>query len=202
MALWGKTDAAGSIPKYLETDANNTNKSHDADNAVFVDLTEAAQPANRAKGLKTPGWNLYSTYTTAAGSVRNISESLIPMRVSAADAGDGVGVGDDAIVLDRTITISLQPLQADATVDIAGNASMTLIVAAAAVPAQAVTYQWEYKVGAGDWTSVADTSTAATLVIDSTETAEYVEGNLFRCVVSTQGAVDAISNVVTLTQSV
>jgi hypothetical protein len=61
MAQWGKTDTAADAPKYLEADANNTNKSHDADNAVFVDLTEAGIAANRAKGLKTPGWNLYHT---------------------------------------------------------------------------------------------------------------------------------------------
>ena len=35
MALWGKTDAAASVPKWLETDANNTNKSNDEDLAVL-----------------------------------------------------------------------------------------------------------------------------------------------------------------------
>lgn len=88
MALWGKTDASGSIPKYLETDANNTNKSHDADNAIFVDLTEAGVAANNAKGIKTPGWNLYNTYTTADGRTRHIVEPLVVMKVSASDAGD------------------------------------------------------------------------------------------------------------------
>lgn len=97
MALWGKTDELASVPKWLETDPNNTNASNDADNAVFVDLTEAGVASNRAKGLKTPGWNLYSTYTTAAGSVRNISESLIPMKVSAVDAGDDGITGNTAI---------------------------------------------------------------------------------------------------------
>ena len=61
MALWGKTDTAADAPKWLEDDVNNTNKSNDKDNAVFVDLTEAGVTANRAKGLKTPGWNLYNT---------------------------------------------------------------------------------------------------------------------------------------------
>lgn len=97
MAQWGKTDAAGSVPKYLETDANNTNKSHDADNAYFVDTDEAAVASNRAKGLKTPGWNLYHTYTTADGRTRNIAEPLVTMKVSATDAGDQA---DDAVVAD------------------------------------------------------------------------------------------------------
>ena len=97
MALWGKTDALASVPKWLEDDANNTNKSHDRDNAVFVDLTEAGVAANRAKGLKTPGWNLYHTYTDATGATRHKTESLVVMKVSAADAGDLGVTGNTAI---------------------------------------------------------------------------------------------------------
>ena len=97
MAAWGKTDASGSVPKYLETDANNTNKSHDADNAYFVDTDEARVTSNRAKGLKTPGWNLYHTYTDANGNTRHKAEALVVMKVSATDAGDQA---DDAVVAD------------------------------------------------------------------------------------------------------
>jgi hypothetical protein len=99
MALWGKTDALASVPKYLETSADNTNTSNDKDNAVFLDVTEAGIAANRAKGLKTPGWNLYSN----AGG-RHRTECLVAMKVSAADAGDLGVTGDttdeDAIVAD------------------------------------------------------------------------------------------------------
>ena len=97
MALWGKTDAAASAPKWLSADANNTNKSNDKDNAVFVDLTEAGVAANRAKGLTGPGWWLYHT-----ANGRHFAECLVPMKVSAVDAGDlGVtGGGDDAVVAD------------------------------------------------------------------------------------------------------
>jgi hypothetical protein len=97
MALWGKTDELNSVPKWLEDDSNNTNKSHDRDNAVFVDLTEAGVAANRAKGLKTPGWNLYHTYTDATGATRHKTESLVVMKVSAADAGDDGVTGNTAI---------------------------------------------------------------------------------------------------------
>ena len=104
MAQWGKTDTAADAPQYLEADANNTNKSHDADNAVFVDLTEAGIAANRAKGLKTPGWNLYHTYNDQNGVARHKVESLVPMKVTAVVAGDVGITGDtadeDAIVVD------------------------------------------------------------------------------------------------------
>ena len=99
MALWGKTDVAADVPKWLETAAGNTNKSNDEDNAVFVDLTEAGVAANRAKGLTGPGWWLYHT----AGG-RHHAECLVPMKVTAVAAGDlgvtGNTADEDAIVAD------------------------------------------------------------------------------------------------------
>ena len=102
MALWGKTDTAADAPTWLSADANNTNKSNDKDNGVFGDLTEAGVTANRAKGLKTPGWNLYNTYTTADGRTRHIAEPLCVMKVTAVAAGDlGVsGTGDYSVAAD------------------------------------------------------------------------------------------------------
>ncbi len=101
MALWGKTDEAASAPKFLSTDANAT-PNIDKDNAYFVDLTEAALESNRDAGLRTPGWNLVQTYTNSASVTRRRVESLVPMRVAAADAGDAgvAGTGDDAVVAD------------------------------------------------------------------------------------------------------
>jgi len=104
MAQWGTTDTLADAPKWLEDDANNTNKSNDIDNAVFVDTDEAVVAANRDKGLKTPGWNLYDTYTDANGATRHKVESLCVVRASAVDAGDDGVTGDtaveDAIVAD------------------------------------------------------------------------------------------------------
>lgn len=105
MALWGKTDALASVPTWLEDDANNPNKSNDKDNVVFVDLTEAAVAGNRAKGLKTPGWNLYHTYTDALGNTRHKTESLVVMKVSAANAGD-LGVTGNTTIEDTIVADS------------------------------------------------------------------------------------------------
>lgn len=88
MALWGKTDELASVPKWLETAVNNTNTSNDADNCVFIEVAEAANTANRAIGLKTPGWSLYSN----AGG-RHRSEILVAMKLSTGDGGGG-GDGD------------------------------------------------------------------------------------------------------------
>lgn len=92
MALWGKTDTLADVPKWLEDDANNTNASNDRDNAVFIDTTEAGVAANRAKGLKTPGWNIH---ITAGGRTR--TECLVAMKVSASDAGDDGVTGNTAV---------------------------------------------------------------------------------------------------------
>ena len=80
MSLWGKTDAAASVPKYLSE--------ADKDRVYFVDTTEAAIAANKAKGLGTGGWNLYTTYTDSDGATRHRAENIVAMGVSAGDAGD------------------------------------------------------------------------------------------------------------------
>jgi hypothetical protein len=97
MALWEKTDALESAPKYL----NAT----DLEATYFVDTTEAAVESNRDRGIKTPGWMLYNTYTDANGAVRNKSEVLVPMKVSAADAGDA-GISGNTTIEDSTVADS------------------------------------------------------------------------------------------------
>lgn len=84
MPLWGKTDTANSVPKYL-SDA-------DQDRAYFVDITEAGVASNKAKGLGTGGWNLYTTYTDSDGATRHRAENIVAMGVSAGDAGDTGGI--------------------------------------------------------------------------------------------------------------
>mgnify|MGYP000011408653 FL=1 len=92
MALWGDTDVDADIPTYLTT----------AENAkcYFIDTTEAGVTANRAKGLKTTGWNLYEEY----GTGRKRVENLVAMTRTAVQAGDagttGVTATEDAVVAD------------------------------------------------------------------------------------------------------
>jgi hypothetical protein len=68
-----------------------------APSVYFEDLTEAGITANRAEGLKTPGWNKYTTYTGSQGETRHKVECLVPMKRTAVAAGDN---GDDAILAD------------------------------------------------------------------------------------------------------
>lgn len=89
MALWGKTDDANGAPKFL-TSAELTT-------TFFADTTEAQVAANRAKGLQTPGWNRYTTYTDSTGATRNKAECLVVMKVAAATSGDAL---DDTTLAD------------------------------------------------------------------------------------------------------
>lgn len=95
MPLWGDTDEANSAPKYLTKDAADADA---ANTAYFVDTDEAQVANNITKGLKTPGWNLYSTYTTNGGSVtRRRVENLVAMKRTAVQAGDDGIAGNTAI---------------------------------------------------------------------------------------------------------
>lgn len=77
-------------------------KDADRRGLVFVSNEEAAIAANRAKGLVSPGWWLYTTYTDANSATRHKAELLIAISVANAVSGDAgvTGAGDDTIVAD------------------------------------------------------------------------------------------------------
>jgi hypothetical protein len=60
----------------------------DIANVYGVDLVEAKVAANRAKGLNTPGWNRYVTYTDMHGRTRHKTENLVVMKGITGDASD------------------------------------------------------------------------------------------------------------------
>lgn len=97
MSLWGKTDNAAGSPKHL-------NATEEAE-TYFVDTTEAGVVGNRSKGLKTPGWVKYKTYTDGLGNTRHKSEVLVPMKVAAVDAGD-LGMDANTDIEDATVADS------------------------------------------------------------------------------------------------
>ena len=86
MALWGNQDQAADKPKYLNT----------ADKAatVGVDVAEAQTSANVNKGINTPGWVQYSTYTDGQGNTRHKSEVLVAMSSMTGDDPVGEAASD------------------------------------------------------------------------------------------------------------
>lgn len=65
---------------------------------VGVDVTEARVAGNRNKGIRTPGWTSFVTYTDSSGATRRRAETLVAMRsmtqAVAGDAPDDVTVAD------------------------------------------------------------------------------------------------------------
>lgn len=70
-------------------------------NLYFIDIEESQVPANRAKGLKSPGWWFYHTYVAGDGGTHHHAEQIVALPRTAAQAGDvGVDGSDDAVVAD------------------------------------------------------------------------------------------------------
>jgi hypothetical protein len=157
----------------------------------FVDREESQLSENRAKGLMSPGWWLYRTFTDAQSLVRHKSELLVAMDVVVATSGDA---NDDATVVDRMITITTQPANLTRT----APATATFTVVAAAAPTAALTYQWQRQAnGAGPFNNIggatsASYTTPATSVVSNNQ-------DRYRVLVSATGATTVTSTAAILT---
>jgi hypothetical protein len=85
----GATITGQDIPKYVTVAEVSSN------NIIGVDDTEAGLAANKARGINTPGWTKYVTYTDMHGTTRYKTEPLVVM--SSAVTGDAP---DDSIAAD------------------------------------------------------------------------------------------------------
>ena len=187
MALWGKTDTDAAKPKYLSDTLRNDQQVSDLDSTLGVSITEAQVAANIAKGIKTPGWTMYRTYTDAQGNVRNKAEVLVAMNQFAVD-------GSDNDTLAPEITITVQP----SNVTVNEPSTATFSVTATRTGTGTLTYQWQK----AESTNLASYSNivGATSASYTTGATTYADdnGDKFRVVVSLPGAESVGSNAVTL----
>ena len=185
MALWGKTDADASRPKYLGT--------ADLAKCIFVDQTEATQEANKARGLTGAGWWLYNTYNDNSGNTRHKTELLVAMSETAVAAGDRA---DDAKAADAAyvITIGTQPANGNTT----SGALNFQVVATVTSGGGTLAYQWQVKaVGTTRWVNVADATLETVSLVGQTVANT---GDQYRAkVTSANGAKEVTSDVATLT---
>lgn len=85
------TNAAATVyyqdtPKYI---LQNGHPGHRTLDVIGVDRTEAQVAANKDKGIVTPGWVSYRTYSDSSGATRHRVETLVAMRsMTAAVASD------------------------------------------------------------------------------------------------------------------
>lgn len=184
MALWNKTDAELSKPKYL----NATDKA----NAVFVSREEAVLKTNKDKGITGAGWWLVKEYKDATGANRYKSECLVAMSVANAISGDAA---DDAKVADVEVTLTVGTQPANQT-SVSGAATFTVVATAST---GTVTYQWQRALAATPTRfSNVTGATTDTLVLAGVIAGDT--GNKYRVVLSSDsGAVKVNSSAATLT---
>jgi hypothetical protein len=180
MPLWGNTDTEADKPKYL----SSTEKAL----CFFVDTTEAASDANRAKGIKIPGWVRVFSYTDTHGNERSKVETLVSMAISADDAGDGP---DDTVVGDGQLKITQQPK----SIEVAEGEDAVFEVVASDMDGS---FQWQVRAGGvGQYVNITG-ATSATLTV--AEVTEANNGDKYRCVIlNSDGNTSIISRPATLT---
>ena len=210
----GATGAIGYLQRNTEGNENtavgNGDHTYNGRDLYFIDADEATQAENIARGLKVPGWTNYRSYTDANGNVRHKSEVLVAM--SAYSGATGVGTyqaqtgdaSDDAVVIDSTPTITVQPVNRTVT----APATATFSVTATMTGAGTLTYQWQIQQSSesgSTWNNVATGSGGTTASYTTAATAVApgsgpTNGDKFRVLVGTSTAnTNAISNTVTLT---
>lgn len=157
----------------------------------FVDEAEAQQEENKARGITGAGWWTYTTYTDSGTVTRHKAECIVAMSIPSATSGDA---SDDAVVVDRTITITAQPEDDES----ATGSEVTFSVTATVSPTTTITYQWQLSEDNGETFANISGATSASLVIaDNTG----LDGNQYRVVVSSAGATSVTSTAATLTEA-
>lgn len=188
MSLWSNTDASGSVPKYFVSGDDGSSAS-----MIFVSKEEAQLAENRERGLDSPGWYRYYTFTDQHGNTRHKAELQVAMMIPQATAGDQA---DDATAADvsNVITISGQP--ADASVSAGATATFT-VTASVTTGTGTIAYQWQKKAGTGKWNNI---SGATANAYTTPATTADNNGDKFRAKLTTDtGAREVTSSVVTLT---
>ena len=177
-----------------------------------VDLTEAQDQGSRSRGINTPGWWLYRTYTDVSGETRHKAECIAAFKVDgpieqtgSASTVNMVGdAADDTTVGEVGAIISI--VQPPAGVAVPVNTDATISVAGTTVTSGSLIFQWQRKPVGGRFANISDNpgdyagTTTDTLIVEQV-TAENV-GDLYRVkITSDSGATEVVSSTTTLNLS-
>ena len=191
MSLYGRTDSVANQTQAGLARGNGAGSA--TETIVFVDETEAGLAANKERGLSSPGWWAYRTYTDAAGNTRHKAEQLAFITNPEANADETLS--DDTIAADvqATITVGTQP-----TDQTTASGAATFTVAATCDNSGTVTFQWQRRTSSSArWTNVSGATSASLALTGLTNAAD---GYQYRVKLNADvGAPEVISNTVTLT---
>lgn len=191
MSLWSNTDAAGSVPKYFVSGDDGSGAQ-----MIFVSQEEAQLAENRERGLDSPGWYRYYTFTDQHGDTRHKAELQVAMMIPQATAGDQA---DDATAADvsNVITISAQPADASVTAPATATFSVT---ASVTTGTGTIAYQWQLKTVGGRWGNISGATSASYTTPATTAGTLDENGYMYRVKLTTDtGAREVISDAATLT---
>lgn len=190
MSLYGRTDSTDNQTKAgigVVSDSNTKT-------IVFIDQTEAQLEENKSRGLNSPGWWAYDTYTDMHGNTRHKAELMVSVADPEANADETLA--DDTYAADVTsvITISAQPTNQTA---VAGGATFSVTASSTGAGAT-LTYQWQKLDVAGtEWANVSG-ATSASLVLAGLVAGD--SGDKYRVKINNSiGGVEVTSNSATLT---
>ena len=191
MSLYGRVDSVANQTQAGLARGNGAGSA--TETIVFVDETEAGLAANKARGLSSPGWWSYRTYTDAAGKTRHKAEQLAFITNPEANASETLA--DDTIAADvaATITVGTQP-----TDQTTSSGGATFTVAATCDNSGTVTFQWQRRTSSSArWTNVSGATSASLALTGLTNAAD---GYQYRVKLNADvGAPEVISSTATLT---
>lgn len=190
MSLYGRTDSNTNKTKAGRARGNGAGSA--TETIVFCDGTEASLAENKLRGINSPGWWAYRTYTDAAGTTRHKAELLT--FITNPDTNANETQADDTIAADvaSAITISAQPTNQNTS-----SGAATFAVTATATTGSVV-YQWQRRISTtARWTNITGATSASLALTGLTAAAN---GYQYRVkLTSSAGAEEVISDTATLT---
>jgi hypothetical protein len=192
MSLYGRTDSTANQTKAgraVGTDSNTKT-------IVFVDNTEAQLEENKSRGITSPGWWAYDTYTDMHGNTRHKCELLVFI----ADPDGTETLADDTIAADvaSAVTITVQPANSTSS---SGAGTYTLTTTTTGTPG-ALAYVWQRQLAGEDqnWTDIsASLDSGITYADFTTATLAYsalasnaLDGTKFRVKITSAGGTEEV----------
>lgn len=223
MSLYSRAETNAQSLKVLNTTEVNSVDKYDHDNTlivdgastvagaqgyttaarrvIFIDQVEAGLAENKERGLTSPGWWEYMTYTDASGKTRHKAQHLVAFANAPANTADL----DDAVAADvaSAITISVQPTDQTEPV---GDPAAFAVTAALDIAGNLV-YLWQRRSpSTGRWTNITGTLDSAVYSDFDTDTllisavSAGMDGYEYRVkITSDVGSEEVISDSATLT---
>jgi len=197
MSLYGRTDSNANKTQAGLARGNGAGSA--TETIVFIDATEAGLDENKSRGISSPGWWAYRTYTDHAGNTRHKAEQLA--FISNPDGTETQA--DDTIAADAAsaVIIDTQPA---ASTSASGAGTFTVATSTTGTPGT-LTYQWQRQTASATtrWVNIAaDTDTGITYADFTTATLAYsaladdsLDGYKYRVkITSTGGTEEVISD--------